>query len=264
MNRKKFVALSLLTSMAACTVPNSDKKINYNNKLFISVPSSMYSAMKLVKDIYQNKNSDIEILYNSGSSGALQQQIERGAPVDVFISASSKQIDFLLKKDLLIKESSKIFLKNTMVLVASSKSIEKINLNTLINGDFKKLALGELRSVPAGQYAKEALISLKVYEKLEPKFIFGKNVRQVLFYVESGNADLGIVYITDLKNANDVRLTNIPYNLHSPITYQIAIVKSSQNIDEARKFINFLLVEKTQNIFQNYGFIGINNQKNLI
>ncbi len=259
MNRKKFVALSFLTSIAACTISNSNKKKNYNNQLFISVPSSMYSVMKLVKDIYQKENPNIDIVYNSGSSGALQQQVERGAPVDILISASSKQIDFLLRKDLLIKESSKIFLKNTMVLVASNKSIQKINFNTLIKGKFEKLALGEPGSVPAGQYAKEALKSLQIYDKLEPKFIFGKNVRQVLFYVESGNADLGIVYTTDVKDSSDITLTNIPYSLHSPITYQIAIVKDGQNINEAKKFINFLLTESIQNTFQDYGFIGINN-----
>ena len=146
-----------------------------------------------------------------------------------------------------------------MVLVASKKSIQNIDLNTLTDGNFEKLALGEFRSVPAGQYAKEALTALKVYNKLESKFIFGKNVRQVLFYVESGNADLGIVYITDTKNSDAITLANIPYDLHSPITYQIAVVKSSQNISEAKKFINFLLTERAQNIFKDYGFIGIDS-----
>ena len=215
--------------------------------------------MKLIKDIYQRDNPNIDVIYNSGSSGALQQQVERGAPIDIFISASSKQMDFLLKKNLLIRESNKTFLKNKMVLVASKKSIQNIDLNTLTDGNFEKLALGEFRSVPAGQYAKEALTALKVYNKLESKFIFGKNVRQVLFYVESGNADLGIVYITDTKNSDAITLANIPYDLHSPITYQIAVVKSSQNISEAKKFINFLLTERAQNIFKDYGFIGIDS-----
>ena len=253
MNRKKFVALSFLTSIAAC------KKKNYNSQLFISVPSSMYNVMKLVKDIYQKEDPNIDIVYNSGSSGALQQQVERGAPVDILISASSEQIDFLLKRNLLIRETSKTFLKNTMILIASDKSMQKINFDTLMKGKFEKLALGEPGSVPAGQYAKEALISLQIYKKLEPKFIFGKNVRQVLFYVESGNADFGIVYITDVKNSSNITLINIPYNLHSPITYQIAIVKGSQNINEAKKFINFLLTKDIQNTFQDYGFIGIHN-----
>ncbi|MCH2543520.1 molybdate ABC transporter substrate-binding protein [Candidatus Atelocyanobacterium thalassae] len=259
MNRKKFIILSCLMSIAACGTSNSNQQKKYNNQLFISVPSSMYSAMKLIKDIYQRDNPNIDVIYNSGSSGALQQQVERGAPIDIFISASSKQMDFLLKKNLLIRESNKTFLKNKMVLVASKKSIQNIDLNTLTDGNFEKLALGEFRSVPAGQYAKEALTALKVYNKLESKFIFGKNVRQVLFYVESGNADLGIVYITDTKNSDAITLANIPYDLHSPITYQIAVVKSSQNISEAKKFINFLLTERAQNIFKDYGFIGIDS-----
>ena len=246
-------------SIAAYGTSNSNQQKKYNNQLFISVPSSMYSAMKLIKDIYQRDNPNIDVIYNSGSSGALQQQVERGAPIDIFISASSKQMDFLLKKNLLIRESNKTFLKNKMVLVASKKSIQNIDLNTLTDGNFEKLALGEFRSVPAGQYAKEALTALKVYNKLESKFIFGKNVRQVLFYVESGNADLGIVYITDTKNSDAITLANIPYDLHSPITYQIAVVKSSQNISEAKKFINFLLTERAQNIFKDYGFIGIDS-----
>ena len=77
--------------------------------------------------------------------------------------------------------------------------------------------------------------------------------------MESGNADLGIVYITDTKNSDAITLANIPYDLHSPITYQIAVVKSSQNISEAKKFINFLLTERAQNIFKDYGFIGIDS-----
>ncbi|MGB5593658.1 MAG: molybdate ABC transporter substrate-binding protein [Crocosphaera sp.] len=255
MKRKQFLALVLATFVTACTASNSKQQNTSKVTLTLSVAASVQDAMKAVQPIYQQENPNIDIVYNFGSSGSLQQQIEQGAPTDIFISAAPKQMNALQKKELLFTETRKNLLENQVVLVTPKDSKETVNFETLSNKNLQKIALGEPKSVPAGEYAKEVLTYLKLYQKLTPKLVFGKNVRQVLFYVETGNVDAGIVYATDAKISDKVKvMANAPQGSHSPIVYPVAVIKESKNPDEAEKFVDFLLGDKAQKVFEDYGF----------
>ncbi len=255
MKRKHFLVLTLATFVTACTGSNSNQQDTSNVTLTVSVASSVQDAMKAVQPLYQQENPNVEIIYNFGSSGSLQQQIEQGAPTDVFISAAPKQMNALQEKDLLLTETRKNLLENNVVLVTPKDSEELVTFETLPTAKLDKIALGEPDSVPAGQYGKEVLTSLKSYDKLTPKLVYGKDVRQVLFYVETGNVDAGIVYGTDAKISDKVTvIATAPKGSHSPIVYPVAVVKESKNPEEAKKFVNFLLEEKAQAVFEDYGF----------
>ncbi|XTZ11607.1 MAG: molybdate ABC transporter substrate-binding protein [cyanobacterium endosymbiont of Rhopalodia inflata] len=253
-NRRKFIAFNLAVLTTACTDYNLyDKRQKIN--LTISVASSVQDVMKDIRVLYHKENPSVDINYNFGSSGSLQQQIEQGAPIDIFLSAAPKQMNVLQRKELLLTETRQDLLKNRVVLIVLKKKDNNITFESLNNADFKKVALGDPASVPAGQYGKEVLSFLKLYKKIYSKLVFGKNTRQILFYVETGNVDAGLIYKTDVKISKKVKIVDTaPENYHSPIIYPISVIKQSKHPEEAKKFTEFLFSEKVKDVFKNYGF----------
>lgn len=223
--------------------------------LTVSAAISLTNALQEIKTTYQQSNPNVSINYNFASSGALQQQIVQGAPVDVFFSAAAKQMDVLQQKKLLIPGTRKTLLTNRLVLITPNNTLPLTSFRNLTNSQVRKIAIAEPRSVPAGQYAQELLANLKLFNLLKSKLVYGNNVRQVLTYVETGDVDAGIVYTTDAKASNSVRVAaTAPSNLHSPIVYPVAALKSSRNVAAARNFIQFLSSTQAKVVFQKYGF----------
>ena len=227
--------------------------------LTISAAISLTNAMQEIKSLYQSSNPNVNITYNFGASGALQQQIEQGAPVDVFFSAAAKQMDALQKKNLLLPETRSNILNNRLVLVVPRNAPTLTNFKDLTSSQIKRIAIGEPKSVPAGQYAQELLTNLKIFDSIKSKIVYGNNVRQVLTYVETGNVDAGIVYLTDAKESKSVRVgATAQENLHSPIVYPVAVLRDSENVTAAREFVQFLSGTQARTVFEKYGF-GVAN-----
>lgn len=223
--------------------------------LTVSAAISLTNAMQEIKTLYQRSKPNVNITYNFGSSGALQQQIEQGAPVDVFFSAAAKQMNALQQKNLLVPGTQRTLLTNRLVLITPRNAPALTSFKNLTSSQVKRIAIGEPRSVPAGQYAQELLTNLKIFDALKSKIVYGNNVRQVLTYVETGNADAGIVYTTDAKQSNSIRVgATAPGNLHSPIIYPIAVLKDSKNVTAAKDFVQFIFGSQARAVFQKYGF----------
>ncbi|HEY9597967.1 MAG TPA: molybdate ABC transporter substrate-binding protein, partial [Cyanophyceae cyanobacterium] len=223
--------------------------------LTISAASSLKDALQSIQPVYTQQKPNVILTYNFGASGALQQQIEQGAPVDVFISAAEKQMNTLQGKNLLLAETRKDLLKNTVVLIVPKNSTGISNFKDLSSDKVKKIAIGDPQSVPAGQYGKEVLSSLKLFDPVKTKLVFAKDVRQVLSYVETGNTSAGLVYGTDAKISDKVQvIATAPENSHSPIIYPVAVVKRSKNPEAAKEFIQFLSSESAKGVFEQYGF----------
>lgn len=227
--------------------------------LTISAAASLQDALEKIDDQFQAANPSTQLVYNFGASGALQQQIEQGAPVDVFFSAAAKQMDALQEKDLIQPESRRDVVANALVLIAAQNSTLQItDLTALKDAPIEHLAVGEFRSVPAGQYAQQAFEKLALLESLQPKFIFSNNVRAVLAAVSSGNADVGMVYATDARLADPVQvLMTVPEDLHDPIRYPIAILKNSPHPEAAQAFLDFLAEDTVQQTFTELGFVPV-------
>jgi molybdenum ABC transporter, periplasmic molybdate-binding protein len=224
--------------------------------LLIAAAASLQNALEELDPIFEKANSGVTVNYNFAASGPLQQQIEQGAPVDVFISAANKQMDVLQNKHLVLTDTRRNLLTNNLVLVVPSNSTLGLNnFRQLTNSNVRKISVGEPRSVPAGQYAEELFTKLGILEQLRSKFVYGNSVRNVLGAVESGNADAGIVYVTDAKISNQVKqVATAANNLHSPIVYPIAVIKASRNQQSARAYVQFLSSRQAQDIFKKYGF----------
>ncbi|MBS4026646.1 MAG: molybdate ABC transporter substrate-binding protein [Clostridia bacterium] len=251
------LTLAIITGLliAGCTKPgNQAAQIKPTTTLTLSVAASLTDAITEIKELYKKENPTVEIQLNFGSSGALQQQIEQGAPADIFISAASQQMNNLQEKGLLVDETRKDLLVNKIVLITPIGSAIK-NFEDLLNPNVKIIALGETETVPAGRYAKGVLESLALWDKLQPKFTFAKDVREVLAFVETGNADAGIVYQTDAQISNKVQIAAVaPEGSHAPIVYPLAVIKDSKNKEAANQFIQFITSAVGKTVFEKYGF----------
>lgn len=226
-----------------------------NAPLLISAAASLQDALEAINSQFE-ANSGITVNYNFGSSGSLQQQIEQGAPADVFFSAAKKQMDALQEKKLILTNTRRNLLTNNLVLVVPSNStLNLTGFRQLTSSEVRRIAVGEFRSVPVGQYTEELLTNLGILGQLRPKLVFGNNVRNVLAAVESGNADAGVVYATDAKiSARVKQVATAPSNLHSPIVYPITVLSRSRNADAARKYVQYLSSNPAKTVFKQYGF----------
>lgn len=240
-----FVALGIPWS--ACHAPN-------RTTLTMSVAASVQDAIVEAENAYKRDNSGVVFRNNFGSSGTLAREIEEGAPVDAFLSAGVKPIDQLDAEGLLQPGSRSDLLRNSLVLIApQGSSLE--SFEQLTGTPVRLLALGDPASVPAGQYGKQTLDSLHLYDKVKSKIVLSKDVRQVLTYVETGNADAGLVYATDAQISNKVRVVAVaPEESHDPIVYPIVEIKGSRNDAAIRAFIAFLKSPAAQAIFERHGF----------
>lgn len=254
-----LMLLILITAIAGCSKSNQTNNASRgvkNVNLTISAASSLKDAMDEIKDKYTQAHSGIAVTINYGASGALEQQIEQGADVDLFLSAATKQMNQLKAKGLIIENTNRNLLGNQLVLVVPLDSKTDLkDFAGVTDPGIKKLALGEPKSVPAGQYAEEVFTKLGILNSLKSKVVYGQNVKEALSWVETGNADAGVVYASDAKASSKVKVAAIAAeDTHSPIIYPAAVIKSSKNEDAARAFLDYLGSSEARTIFEKYGF----------
>ena len=199
---------------------------------------------------------NVKVYCNFAGSSTLQRQIEKGAPADVFISASPKQIDALRGAGLIYEDSRRAILSNRLVLVAPvNNPLAMTDVGTLAQDSIRRIAIGEPNSVPAGIYGREALMHLGVWTAVQPKLIPSADVRSTLAYVESGEVDVGIVYQTDAAISKKVRIIyQIPNSSHTPIVYPAAVLRDTGRKTLAQAFLEYLQTAEVAAIFEKYGF----------
>jgi molybdate transport system substrate-binding protein len=258
--RLKIIQVSLAAILAALLAGGMGfARLRYTHnpqqELTLSAAISLKDALDKVAQAYRADRPDTVIHFNLGASGTLQRQIEQGAPVDIFISASEDQMNSLESKGLLLPGTRRDLVKNTVVLIVPKGKTGISSFQDLGRPEVKVIAVGEPQTVPAGKYAQEVLTHFHLYDQLKPKFVLGKDVRQVLTYVITGNADAGIVYATDAMTTQEVTVVaTAPEDSHSPVIYPVAILKSSKESDEAKRFLDFLAGTKAKDVFEKYGF----------
>lgn len=248
-----FFLISYL--FVSCNQSNSAKSNSENKEIYVLAAASLTDVLTELANNYKQETST-EIIFSFASSGALQAQIEASAPADIFFSAAQKQMNALEEKGLIDSETRKDLLENKVVLITPKNSNLNIKSFTYItNSNVRKLGLGEPKSVPVGQYSEEILSNLSILDIAKEKAVYGSDVRNVLDWVETAEVDCGIVYATDAKIAKNINIiAEAPEGTHKKVIYPIAIIKSSQNKEEAKKFIEYISTDKSKEIFKNYGF----------
>ncbi|MEH7418942.1 molybdate ABC transporter substrate-binding protein [Neobacillus drentensis] len=256
----------LLLVISGCSTNDQSKTTEGQKKqaakqekveLTVSAAASLQDALTDIKAEFQKEHPNVIVNFNFGASGALQQQISQGAPVDLFFSAAEDKFQKLVQDGLIEKKNGTDLVANDLVLVVPKDSKKGINtFEDLTKAD--KVALGTPETVPAGQYGKETLNKLNVWKGIEGKVVYGKDVRQVLTYIETNNVDAGIVYKTDALISQKVKIVaTAKDNTHQPIIYPVGVIKNSSHLNEAQLFYDYLQNDKSMKTLEKYGFKGL-------
>ena len=227
-------------------------------ELTVSAAVSLKDAFNEIAALYEQR-AGMKIHFNYGASGALQKQIEAGAPADVFASAGAKQMEELAAKNLIVANTRRDFARNGLVLIVPAKGKAVASFVDLANPTVRKIAVGNPKTVPAGQYTDQALKNLKLLPAIQDKLVFAEDVRQVLEYVVRDEVDAGVVYASDAANAGEkVRVVaRAADDSHDPILYPIAVIRESKQAEAASRFIELVLSAEGQAILLKHGFQGI-------
>jgi molybdate transport system substrate-binding protein len=251
-NLTRVVPFALTLLMIVALIGCAGPAVTLN----VSAATSLTDALKEINSLYAQDNPSVIVTTNFGGSGTLQRQIENGAPTDIFISAATTQMDALQKGKLIIDDSRQDLLTNKIVLIVPAGNPLGINdFKDLTSDKVTKIAMGDPKSVPAGMYGQRVFDKFGISDALKSKLVLGSDVRQVLTYVESGNVDAGIVYLTDTKTSAKIKVVaNAPDDISAKVLYPVAIIKASKNADAARAYEKFLFSSRAILVFEKYGF----------
>jgi len=217
--------------------------------------ASLTDSLKQIAADYEKTSGD-KIVFNFAASGALARQIEAGAPADIFLAADETKADALEKKGLLVNGTRRSLLGNTLVIVIPTDSAMILSPADLTNAAIQHLAIGEVKTVPCGTYAKAYLEKLSLWPAIENKVVPCESVRAVLAAVESGNVDAGFVYKTDAAISKKVKVADeVPVAEAPKISYPLALLKDAPQPDAAKKFIAYLDSEPATAVFKQFGFV---------
>jgi molybdate transport system substrate-binding protein len=225
-------------------------------EITVSAAASLTNAFREIAGAYEAARPGVRVRLNFGASGALLQQIAKGAPVDVFASADQETMDAAGRQALLVAGTRRDFARNTLVLVTPVDSRQGLRrLEDLGQPTVRRIAIGNPASVPVGRYARHALDRAGLWDSLRDKVIGTQNVRQSLDYVARGEVDAGFVYATDAALMKDRVAVAFTVRTESPVLYPIAVTTGGGNQDEARRFVDFVTSPVGQAALGRQGFL---------
>lgn len=246
-----MAGLTVAAGFTGCKNAREEK-----TELTILAAASLTDVCNEMKTAYEAEHTDIILTFSYGGSGALQAQIEEGAPADVFISAAGKQMNALKEEGLMDDASIVNLLENKVVLIVQKGSAAGITSFEDISTDkAAMIGLGEPGSVPVGQYSQEIFETLSIWEQVKAKANYGTDVRTVLSWVETGSVDCGVVYATDAYTSDLVTIVcEAPKDSCKQVLYPVGVVKASKNAKAAKAFMEYLHSDKAMELFEKYGF----------
>jgi molybdate transport system substrate-binding protein len=256
-NCSTFVARLIGMAVAGAFSLIVATSVHAAEKVTVFAAASLKNALDAVSAAW-TADTQKETRISYAASSTLAKQIQDGAPADIFFSADMDWMTSLVEAQLIADGSVVKLLGNTIVLIApaDSRVVTKIEPNFDLRSLLEegKLAMGDVKAVPAGKYGKAALQSLGVWAFVESKVVMTENVRAALKLVSIGEAAAGIVYFTDAKADQSVKIIGVfPANSHDQIVYPVGRVADSKNTDAA-EFIAYLQSAKAQAIFKDQGF----------
>jgi molybdate transport system substrate-binding protein len=224
-------------------------------EILVSAASSLRGVIDEVVEAYRERFPGTDVAINTAASGVLVRQIEQGAPVDLFLSASRDEVDRLEAQGLV--RARRGFAANRLVVVVPGGRSPPTNLEELSAERFSRIAIGNPGTVPAGRYARESFETLGLLDAIGSRLVFGENVRQVLDWAVRGEVDAALVYSTDAARVAD-RVAigpTVPPRSHSAIVYDGAVIEGTRNPDPALQLLEFLASGPGEEILSGKGFV---------
>jgi molybdate transport system substrate-binding protein len=223
-------------------------------ELVVSAASSLSNAFTAIGHAFEAGQTDVKVVLNFAASDVLLKQIEQGAPSDVFASADEATMDRAVSARLVDAATRKDFAGNTLVVVVATDITGPAQLADLADAAYAQIAIGNPDAVPAGRYAKQALVAAGLWDRLQAQFVPTQNVRQALDYVARGEAQAGLVYATDAAQRNDKVRVALSVPTATPVRYPIAATTVSTQGELARRFVDFVVSADGQAVLGRYGF----------
>lgn len=247
-----FLALSMFM-MTGC---GGDEEDAEKPEVTVLAAASLTDALNEIIAEYE-KDAECVITPSYAGSGELVQQIEGGAPCDIFVSASKSNMDQLEDGGYIDKDTRKDLLGNTLTLIATIEKKDVVTMESLTSDEVGTIAVGEPETVPAGKYASQVFENKEITDQLTDKIVYAKDVKAVLNYVETGDADCGFVYRTDALLMDDTKgeiIGDVDESLHDPIVYPAALMKDAPQAEYAADFYEFMQSDFAKEVFEKYGF----------
>ncbi|TCT16767.1 molybdate transport system substrate-binding protein [Natranaerovirga pectinivora] len=249
-----FIFLLLcLFIFSGCSINTSNAK-NASPAITVAAAGSLTNAFTELGAAFEQHN-DVKVSFVFGSTGMLSEQIRNGAPYDIIAAADEVSIENLYQKGFIYADSINLYAIGRIGIVSNKKNLIHINtLDDLLKPEIVKIAIATPEHAPYGLAAKEALVSSGLWDHLESKIVYGKNISEALTFVTTGNAEVGIIALS-LKD-EELNFNIIDDNLHTPLYKSMAVTTNAQNEKLARSFINFVISTEGQEIMSKYGLIS--------
>lgn len=249
-----FFGLGLITACAAQTgEPSPIPELAHNDELLVAAASSVQFAFTEIGQRFEEQTG-YEITWSFGSSGNLAAQIENGAPFDVFAAANVAYIERLRDKGLIIPETQRVYAQGRVVLAVNRQSgVTATALEDLLDASILRVAIANPEHAPYGVAARQVLENAGLWEQLQPKIVYGENVRQALQFVQTGNAPAGLVALA-IADVPEVTWTLVDASLHEPLNQAMAMIRGSSHEQAARAFTEFVNGPAGRSILEKYGF----------
>jgi len=250
---RRGIILILSGALLLASACNSKSPVATQGELTIAAAADLAPAFEELGRKFQ-ETRNIKVVFSFGSTGLLAKQIENGAPMDLFAAANTEYVDQLEKQGLIVSDTKTIYARGRITLWTQKGSpirIEKIS--DLTRPEVKRIAIANPDHAPYGMAAKEALERAGIWENVQPKLVYGENIRQTLQYAETGNVEVAIVALS-LSLRSDGQWVLIPEELHKPLDQALAVIKGTKNEREAREFAQFVMGSQGREIMRKYGF----------
>ena len=252
-NTKQILLILLVALLLVSCQEDSLRRLD--ETVVVSIAMSLSEVMERIVFEYEQETQE-RVVLNAGGSDTLATQIINGAPIDLFISADKNQMDRLQEQSMIQLASRRDLLSNELVLIATADNHSLVNhFNDLMKPEVRRIAIGDPSAVPVGVYAKEYLSAIGLWNEIRDRIVPTRNVQAVVSTVASGHAEVGMVYRTDAMRSSNVRIAApVPRSEGPVIRYPVAITSGSANQFSAQQFLDYLLQEQAQHIFQSAGF----------
>lgn len=244
-----LLALAVLLTSPSCATSNSE---NHQSELIIAAASNLTNVSSELSQRFEEKTG-VTIIFTFGATADLAKQIENGAPFDVFVAADTVNVERLQKQGLL-SDGPRVYARGRLVIWTPSGSrLQLQSLTDVTKPEFERVAIAKPDVAPYGDAALQSLRALGLWDQIAPKVVYGQNVAQVKQFVATGNAEAGFIPLSLLKPGEGAYL-EVDQNLHQPIQQAAGVVKGSAKQDNAQQFVEFLLGEEGQRIFETGGY----------
>ena len=243
-----LLAIAFLAALACRPEPSSHRV-----QITVAAASDLVPAFEEIGRAFESQ-TNIKVVYSFGSTGMLMQQIVNGAPMDVFAAAHISYIEQLEQQNLILPDTKAIYARGRITLwTLREAAIKPKTVQELGRPEIKRVSIANPDHAPYGLAAREALEAAGVWETVKPKLIYADNIRQALQFGETGNVDVAIVALS-LSLPSNGQWALVPQELHKSIDQGLAVIKTTKNEQEARRFASFILSPDGESIMAKYGF----------